>query len=337
MGRETTIAWADHTFNGVRGCEHATLADGTESPGCKHCYAETMSKRNPAVLGMWPHRAPEGSCCDGAAEGTRVLGKPGYWANLDKWHRAAVADGEMRRVFCYSLGDVFESPRSLANADVCAKGRALLFEAIERLRPWPPSDDDDWNTATAQNFAAKYGHAPKPRGLIFLLLTKRPENMRRMVPASWLVTGAPEGSRLGWPRHVWLGTSVENQQAADERIPHLLDVPGVPVRFLSIEPLLERIDVRMYLAKHGALRPSRIGWGIAGGESGHRARPCDLAWTRDLRDQFRAAGVPFFNKQLGAKPITQYPPRFRLQHPKGEDPAEWPEDLRVREVPEVRL
>jgi hypothetical protein len=166
------------------------------------------------------------------------------------------------------------------------------------------------------------------------------------------VTGAPSGSALGWPRHVWLGTSVENQQAADERIPDLLDVPGVPVRFLSIEPLLERIDVTPWLycptctqvrgAGHDdacikTFEPPRLGWAIVGGESGHHARPCDLAWIRDLRDQFKTAGVPFFNKQLGANPITQYPPRFKLLHPKGEDPEEWPEDLRVRQVPEVRL
>jgi protein gp37 len=368
MGRETKIAWANHTFNGARGCEHATLADGTESPGCAHCYAEGMSKRNPATLGKW------------GPEGTRILGGPDYWGNLDRWHRAAVADAEMRRVFCYSLGDVFESPRNLANADVCAKGRTLLFDAIERLQPRMRLAgivaDSLWQRPTIQC------------GLIFLLLTKRPENVKRMVPTTWLVTGAPSGSALGWPRHVWLGTSVENQQAADERIPDLLDVPGVPVRFLSIEPLLERIDVRRWLRRYsdgspmcgyccnkypqdgpcdcfyrpecprckGSGRaPACIGWGIAGGESdgihGKRARPCDLAWIRDLRDQLRAAAVPFFNKQLGANAISTTPGergsigprirgqgwRVRLKHPKGEDPSEWPEDLRVREVPEVRL
>lgn len=315
MGRITKIGWCHHTHNGVHGCAHATLADGTESPGCQHCYAEKGSKRNPKTLGIW------------GEEGTRVLAADSAWSQLDMWHRAAVRDGEIRRVFCYSIGDVFEAPRSLANADVCAKGRALLFEAIERLRPVPHRPFSD---------------GAKQAGLIFMLLTKRPENVKRMVPASWL-------------EHVWLGTSVENQQAADERIPHLLDVPGVPVRFLSIEPLLEKIDIRMYLdpgagargdylAKHGTHRASRVGWGIAGGESGHHARPCELAWLRDLRDQCKAAGVPFFNKQLGAKPfITEtasnvpMPHPVPLQHPKGEDPAEWPEDLRVREVPEVRL
>lgn len=305
MGRETKIAWTDHTFNGVRGCEHATLADGTESPGCQNCYAEGMSKRNPAQLGVW------------GEEGTRVLGGADYWANLDRWHRAAVRDGALRRVFCYSLADVFESPRSLANADVCSKGRALLFDAIERLQPQ----------------TTRIVGGSVTRGLIFLLLTKRPENVKRMVPISWLEC-APYS--CGWPQHVWLGTSVENQQAADERIPHLLAVPGVPVPFLSLEPLLEQVTLRQWI--------DRLGWLIPGGE-GLGKRPCDLAWIRDLRDQGKAAGVPVFIKQAGAAPFETVPLRGggtiqawrHFEHPKGEDPEEWPEDLRVREVPEARV
>jgi protein gp37 len=338
MGRETKIPWCHHTFNGVRGCEHAVLADGTESPGCEHCYAESMSKRNPRYLGEW------------GPEGTRVLGGPDYWANLDRWHRAAVADGELRRVFCYSLGDVFESPRSVANADVCAKGRGLLFDAVERLPPLHVPQTDVTAILAGQRPMYRQG------GLIFLVLTKRPENVQRMVPDEWLDS---------WPQHVWLGTSVENQQAADERIPHLLAMPGVPVRFLSIEPLLERVHLTAYLAGRAVDRAlahhastghpcsgfateadcevCRIGFGpeeptvkwlIVGGESGHHARACDIAWIRDLRDQAKAAGVRFFNKQLGARPYSATGAPVPLRHPKGEDPEEWSVDLRVREVPQ---
>lgn len=351
MGRDTKIAWCHHTFNGVRGCAKV-------SPGCDTCYAESMSKRNPAQLGVW------------GEEGTRILGGPDYWANLDKWHRAAVRDGVLRRVFCYSLGDVFESPRGIANADVCAKGRALLFAAIERLSPSITMADGTHRKLTPALSA--FDPAAPRGGLIFLLLTKRPENVKRMVPSHWLVTGARRGSALGWPQHVWLGASVENQQAAEGRIPHLLAVPGVPVRFLSIEPLLERVDLRRwlevidveqcgleadYLAAgllQQAIREDRgdaprgIGWLIPGGE-GLGRRPCDLSWIRDIRDQGKAAGVPVFVKQMGSNPMDGvYAPRperplitvsrvLRLEHPKGEDPDEWPEDLRVREVPEVRL
>ena len=317
MGRETKIGWCDHTFNGVRGCAKV-------SPGCNTCYAESMSKRNPATLGVW------------GEEGTRVLGGPDYWANLDKWHRAAVREGALRRVFCYSLGDVFESPRKLANADVCAKGRDLLFDAIERLRPVPCLSGE-----------------PYKLGLIFLLLTKRPENVKRMVPGTWTDSMRPGG----WPPHVWLGTSVENQHAAEERIPHLLSVPGVPIRFLSLEPLLERVTLRLRWLPRNNLRVESIGtcvdcgyhgpgpghdckaptvgWLIPGGE-GLGRRPCDLSWIRDIRDQGKAAGVPVFVKQMGSHPIESNG-EVDLEHPKGEDPDEWPEDLRVREVPEVRL
>ncbi len=321
MGRETSIAWCHHTFNGVHGCAHAMLADGTESPGCENCYAEKGSKRNPKTLGTW------------GEEGTRVLAADSAWAQLETWHRAAVREGELRRVFCYSIGDVFESPKSLSNLNACFSGRMLLWEAVERLQP-----------------VASYtlGSSVHPRaGLIFMLLTKRPENIKRMVPKSWLDS---------WPQHVWPGTSIENQQAADERIPHLLGVPGVPVRFLSIEPLLERVNIRRCTRRYRPECPrcqgtgrarGTVGWVIAGGESGHHARPCDLAWLRDLRDQCRDASVPFFNKQAGAyatdgmyaprpeRPEIQVTRVLQLKHPKGEDPAEWPEDLRVRQVPHV--
>lgn len=177
----------------------------------------------------------------------------------------------------------------------------------------------------------------------------------------------------GWPLpNVWLGVSVEDQQRADERIPHLLATPAA-VRFLSCEPLLGPIDLRL----PGVLKRNRpagfdgwpekkreeaiataaraeyiargesISWCIAGGESGPGARPMDLAWMRSIMEQCAAAAVPYFAKQLGAKPFNSArwgimpdgsPPaesRISLKDRKGGDPAEWPEDLRVRQMPEV--
>jgi protein gp37 len=84
---------------------------------------------------------------------------------------------------------------------------------------------------------------------------------------------------------------------------------------------------------------------IVGGESGPRARPCDVAWIRSIVEQCRAAGVPCFTKQLGARPYEMIaagnhggdyfhePRELRLRDRKGGDPAEWPTDLRVREFP----
>ncbi len=114
-----------------------------------------------------------------------------------------------------------------------------------------------------------------------LLLTKRPDVM-----AAW-------AAEHGWPAGAWAGTTVEDQQRADERIPELLKVPA-PMRFLSCEPLLGPVDLP-YL-----WTTQRIGWVIAGGESGPGARPSHPDWFRHLRDQCHAPGVPFFFKQWGA-------------------------------------
>ncbi|MGE4105492.1 MAG: DUF5131 family protein [Pirellulales bacterium] len=123
-----------------------------------------------------------------------------------------------------------------------------------------------------------------------------------------------------WPLpHVWLGTSVEDQLRADERIPHLLCCPAA-VRFLSCEPLLGPIDFDTMttdppnsgfaltdgLGRLDGEGPSAIHWVIAGGESGHGARPMHPDWARSLRDQCAAAGVPFFMKQWGEwAPLTR--------------------------------
>lgn len=118
--------------------------------------------------------------------------------------------------------------------------------------------------------------------LDWLLLTKRPDNFSRFAP--W---------HDEWPRNVWAGVTAENQVWADRRIPLLLEVPAI-VRFVSCEPLLGRLDLRKWL--RGI---PRIDWVIAGGESGHRARPMNPEWARDLRDQCANAAVPFHFKQWG--------------------------------------
>lgn len=136
--------------------------------------------------------------------------------------------------------------------------------------------------------------------LDWLLLTKRPQNIAKMLPSD-LDHGRGNGWQNGpWP-NVWLGTTVENQAEAYRRIPHLLAVPAT-IRFLSCEPLLEAIDLSRIQARSedGCLfGGSRIDWVIAGGESGPKARPSHPDWFRSLRDQCQAAGVPYFHKQNG--------------------------------------
>jgi protein gp37 len=208
-------------------------------------------------------------------QGTRRLQTDSYWQKPLAWDKRAARAGARRRVFCASVADVFEDRPELAAP------RRRLFLLIGETR------NLDW-----------------------LLLTKRPENLARMVPPG------------PWP-NVWLGVSVEDQARADERIPHLLAAPAA-VRFLSCEPLLSAVDLSCYLA--------RLDWVIAGGESGPGARPFLLEWAESLRDQCAAAAVAFFLKQVGRSP--QYRGEAVVTSDgKGGDPDEWPEGLRVRQFP----
>lgn len=195
------------------------------------------------------------------ANADRRITSEANWRLPVRWDRAAERDGVRRRVFCASMADVFEDRPDLEEP------RARLWDLI----------------------------AATPH-LDWLLLTKRPENVRGMVPRRWAFgvrTINEEGSTVEpceWPVNVWVGTTVEDQKRADERVPHLLDVPA-PVRFLSCEPLLGPVDLSAWL--------DRLGWVIAGGESGHGSRPSHPDWFRSLRDQCQQAGVPFFFKQWG--------------------------------------
>lgn len=94
---------------------------------------------------------------------------------------------------------------------------------------------------------------------------------------------------IQWPANAWIGTSIGTQAHAI-RASILTAIPA-PVRFLSMEPLLESVKVNL----HG------IDWVIVGGESGPSPRPMNADWVRDIRDQCAAAGVPFFFKQWGGR------------------------------------
>jgi protein gp37 len=137
----------------------------------------------------------------------------------------------------------------------------------------------------------------------FMLLTKRPDRMERFI-------NHPSGKHLTRD-NVWLLTTVENQAAADERIPHLLNTPAA-VRGISIEPMLGPVDLKWHLAEptgnfrtHQGKRQielkshNKLHWTIVGGETGPGARPMHPDWVRSVRDQCAAAGVPFFFKSFG--------------------------------------
>lgn len=182
----------------------------------------------------------------------------------------------------------------------------------------------------------------------YQVLTKRPARMLTYLSGWWKRCYQDFESGAYIPvnpcPHIWFGVSVENQETADERIPLLLQTPAA-VKFLSCEPLLGPIDLAMALEPFHSHDPmlnrnvAPVQWAIVGGESGPGARPCDVAWIRSIKDQCKAADVPVFIKQLGAKPYqspeddggTGY--ELSMKDRKGGDWNEWPEDLRVREFP----
>ncbi len=143
----------------------------------------------------------------------------------------------------------------------------------------------------------------------FIALTKRP------VRAAVLMSDTydPQGGHpiIRPPPNLCIGTSVESQNAADIRIPMLLECHAA-LRCISVEPLLERVDLQ--------LKPG-IDWVIVGCESGRRRRLCEVAWVRDVVDQCRAAAVRVFVKQIDFW--------GRVSH----NLDDWPDDLRVRELP----
>jgi protein gp37 len=120
----------------------------------------------------------------------------------------------------------------------------------------------------------------KTSQLDWLLLTKRPELILQTVP--WTVD---------WPKNIWIGTTVEDQESAEERLPHLARIPAV-VKFISAEPLLSELDISSWLGRS-------IDWVITGGESGPHARPSSPSWFRSLLIQCMQAGIPFHFKQWG--------------------------------------
>lgn len=288
MGDNTTISWTDATWNPIRGCRRI-------SAGCENCYAERQAARF----------AGPGMPYDGLVKLTKSGPR---WSGKTK-----VADNHLwdpfrwskpRRIFTDSMSDLFYEGVYTHTID---KVVAMMILCCDH--------------------ESRGGH-------VFQTLTKRPERMLEYLTdpktlervASWLGTNMEDGdawydqtvARPGGlldPK-IWWGVSVEDQDAAEARIPLLLQVPAA-VRFLSCEPLLGPVNLglpktwlvgataRKILRDNGARGPvpqhlqppPSIDWVIAGCESGPGARRCEVGWFRQLRDQCATAGVPYFLKQ----------------------------------------
>ncbi|MBE9038610.1 phage Gp37/Gp68 family protein [aff. Roholtiella sp. LEGE 12411] len=282
----TNISWADETINPIVGCSRV-------SPGCQKCYA--ASAANSPRLKQFPQYQAV-SKWDGAVEfvNSQLL-KPLHWR-------------KPKKIFVCSMGDLFH-----AN---------VPFEWIDQI-------------------IAVIALCPQHT---FQILTKRPERALEYFsqPKLWVkwyeaalahlwgAIGENFGGLINLQQYfieqpsplpnLWLGTSVENQQTADKRIPILLQIPAV-VRFLSCEPLLGEIDLKII--------PN---WVICGGESGPNSRPCHIEWLESIVRQCQASNTSVFVKQLGANAILQNQ-RFQTRDKKGGDIEEFPQQLRIREFP----
>lgn len=271
MSDKTGIEWTDATWNPVTGCTKV-------SQGCKHCYAKHQA---------WPRLSAMPNTVYTGREFEQVMCHPERLDQPLRWTKP-------RRIFVNSMSDLFHE-------DVPFEFIASVFAVM----------------------AVTTRHT-------YQVLTKRPARMLEFF--KWVLGDNDVGDfeadgRIGdnWPKNVpwdgydncgplfpyenvWLGVSVEDQAAADERIPLLLQTPAA-VRWISAEPLLGPIDLPglFYYGteRTGGVVPLRdrghaqLDWVVVGGESGPNARPMHPAWARSLRDQCAAAGVPFLFKQWG--------------------------------------
>lgn len=310
MAENTKIEWCDHTFNPWRGCQKV-------APGCANCYAETMSKRNPGTLGIW------------GPNGTRVVASEAMWRKPLDWNAAAKIAGTRPRVFCASLADVFEEWQGGVKD---AQGRSL-----HDAKAWGQSGE--WIGVANMLIGKSLIRLDDVRARLFrlidatpnldwLLLTKRPENVRRMWPA---YQNDGNGTRDYSPRvdgvmhgglrmdNVWLGTSVANQEDASRNIPELLNCRDLAAKvFLSVEPLIGPAMLTNWMDEAGVFHHSQgvdVDWVIVGGESGHHARPCNVDWIRSIVRQCKEVGVPCFVKQLGTMPLARCPACYGRSSP----------------------
>lgn len=330
----SSIEWTDETWNPVRGCTRV-------SPGCENCYAERQAIRMSGPGGSY--------------EGLVRIGKKGpVWTGVVRFVpeqlEAPLRWRRPRRVFVNSMSDLFHE------------------------------------SVTVQQIAAIFGIMAACPKHTFQILTKRPERAVRWFRWVDELAGA---SAIGEPEHPWwrvlvcslqapfrgisssrapfsgatwplenvhLLVSVEDQTRAKERIPLLFECPAA-VRGVSYEPALGPVDFTPWLMG--------LDWVIVGGESGPGARPFDVRWARQTISACKAAQVPCFVKQLGARPVFTDDERdlrvteayelaldanghehlvpsaedyakgivIPLRSVKGGDPYEWPEDLRVRDWP----
>lgn len=332
----TNIEWTHgngmkgETWNPVVGCSRA-------SAGCDNCYAVRMSHRlegmgKPQYKGLTVLNNKGDRHFNGTVRTIEdALEKPLRWR-------------KPRMIFVNSMSDLFHKNVPFEFIDKVFAVMALcpqhVFQVLTK-RPERMAEYLNWSSGTGMN------RDDLVAGVCMGQLYEYANE------SHWCgETDTDYESRI-WPLpNVWIGTSAENQNTLRERASNFGQIQAA-VHFLSLEPLLGPVDLFSHPHPLEIARTSTggttksgwkpwIDWVIVGGESGPNARVCDVTWIRSVVKQCKEANVPVFVKQLGAVPRGEFAPNttgsdgvWSLQDMKGGDPSEWPEDLRVRQWPEV--
>lgn len=300
----TKIEWTEVTFNPITGCTKIT-------PGCANCYAETMTKR---LAGMKATKKKYGAGFGVVKCHPEELSIP---LNIKK----------PSMIFVCSMSDLFHEKVDYGfTADIynIIKQTPKHTYQILTKRPY-----------RAVKFYQEYEQLIfKEKLLAYETRDRTQEEIEEHVPDLQEWVAANPDKFFGY-QNIWFGVSVENQATADGRIPYLNRIPGA-VRYLSVEPILEEIDLDTYLNpytektvqdKFGNYIPEKvfcktmIDWMIIGCESGQKHRPCKLKWVRSLVSQGKKAKVPVFIKQLVVKGKVET------------DVKKFPKDLQIRQYP----
>ena len=366
MSDNSSIEWTDATWNPTVGCSPV-------AKGCAHCYAEVMAWRHILMC-----RGLGRKC---KYEGTVELGPN----NQPRWTGVVRLDTDSlttplgwkkpKRIFADSMSDLFHEGLSFEEI-------AAVFGIMAACADRDMGHTFQVLTKRPERAVEFFRWLDGPSGVMGIAQSRRQTVMHESVKFQLGYDHRDRPAvnvRRGWPLpNVQIGTSIATQPDADKNIPYLSQIPAA-VRFLSVEPLLGLVNIRQFLRRWLCVKcetpryeaqldlanvvcecgrgegswcvdnsgPNGIHWVIVGGKSGPQARPCNVEWIRSIVEQCKAAGVPVFVKQLGAKP---YGPcssaaqcgcdggddhKLNLRDRKGGDWLEWPMDLRVREFPEV--
>lgn len=298
MGETTGISWTHHTFNPWWGCEKPLVQIGGKLEVSPECVSCYAEVWDARWDGRhWGRTAPR-----------RFFGDK-HWAEPLKWNRDALKAGERRRVFCLSMGDILEDRPDLD------EHRSRLWDLIRETQAL------DW-----------------------MLLTKRYDRFDSVPDWVWQLP------------NVWPGVSAGTQEMADLRIPYVLRLkdrfPHL-IAWASLEPMTGPVDLTKiefrYSTWYSALEDHdgfgllgachrKLDLAIIGGESQQgkkQPRPFHLEWGLDLIKQCHEHNTAAFMKQVGSAPFLDGKP-LPCKDRSGANPEEWPLDLRVRQMPEVK-